>query len=131
MTRTHEEAGLGKPADRTTKVCAVDCKHLELITRDAPYPAGGVYGLSVCRHHEWIAKSSHPRLAFGKVGDVSKRHPGEIAICTTTIYRGKKKTRNRQSQHHCGESVEQDSQFHEESAPRNGSVRGRRHYRLS
>src|SRR5271155_3045166 len=97
-------------------MCAVNCKYLELITRYAPHPACGVYGLSVCRHHEWIAKSSHPRLAFRKVGDVAQAHPRQIPLPLTTIYRGKKKAHNGHGQHHRCESVEQDSELHEESA---------------
>src|SRR6266436_4645925 len=96
---------------------AVDRKYLELITGDAPYPACGVYRFSVCRHHEWITESSHPRLAFRKVGDVAQVHPRQVPFRLTTSYRGKKKAHNRYSKHHRRDSVEQDSELHEEAAP--------------
>src|SRR5580692_3312770 len=106
-------------------MCTVNCKHLKLIARDATHPARCVYRLSVGWHDQGIAKSGHSRLSLGKVADVSEAHPRKIAISATTGDGGKEKTRNRQSQHDRSESVEQDSQLHEESAPRKAGVGGR------
>src|ERR1700678_211585 len=104
---------------------AVDGKHLELIARDAAHPARCVDSLSIGWHDQGIAKSSQPRLSLGKAADVSQAHPRKIAIPATTSNGGNKKTRNRQSQHERGESVEHDSQLHEESASRKACVSGR------
>src|ERR1700689_4848948 len=105
-------------------MCTVDRKHLKLIAGDAAHPARGVYSLSIGRHDQGIAKSSHPRFSLRKVADVSQAYPRKIAILTTTSDRGKKKTRNRQSQYDRSGSVEQDSQLHEKSASRKASIGG-------
>jgi hypothetical protein len=102
----------------------VDRKHLKLITRNVAHPAGCVYGLSVGWHDLGIAKSSHPRLSLRKITDVSQGHPSKIAIPATTRDGGNKKTRNRQSQYERSESVEENSQLHEKSAPRKAGVSG-------
>jgi hypothetical protein len=104
---------------------AVDCKNLKLIARDAAHPARGLYSLSVGRHDQGIAKSSHPRLSLGKVADVSQPHPRKIAVPATMSDGGKKKTRNRQSQYDRSDSIEQDSQLREKSASRKAGFRGR------
>src|SRR5580692_144716 len=104
----------------------VDCKHLKLITRDAAYPARCVYSFSIGWHDQGVTKRSHLRLSLRKVADVSEGHPRKIAIPAATSDGRKKKTRKRQSQHDRSESVEQDSQLHEESAPgKAGFGRGR------
>src|ERR1700693_6085550 len=131
MTRTHEQAGLGKPADRATQMCAVDCEYLELIACYAPHPACGVYGLAVGGHLEWIAKSSHSGLAFRKVGDVAQLYPRQVPLPLTASYRGKKKAHNRYGDHHCCECVEQDPELHEEAASGKRTVSGRGNHRLS
>src|ERR1700679_915120 len=100
----------------------VNRKHLKLIARDAAHPARRVYSLSIGWHDQRIAKCSHPRLSLRKVADVSQAHPRKIAIRPTMRDGGKKKTPNWQSQHDRSESVEQNSQLHEESASRKGSV---------
>src|ERR1700722_2975439 len=102
----------------------VDGKHLKLIAGDAAYPARCVYSLSIGRHDQGIAKSRHPGFSLRKVADVSQAHPREIAILTTPSDRGKKKTRNRESQNDRSDSVEQDSQLHEESASRKAGIGG-------
>src|SRR5262249_18885673 len=83
MTRTHEEAGLRKPADRAAQMRAVDCKDLELLSRHAPDPAGRVRRLAIGRHDVGILKRRQARFAFREFADFAKRHPGEIAICAT------------------------------------------------
>ena len=42
MARTHEELRLGEPSNRTTQVRAVDREDLELVSLQAPDPAGDV-----------------------------------------------------------------------------------------
>jgi hypothetical protein len=110
---------------------AVDGKDLKLIARDAAHPARCVYSLSIGWHDQGIAKSGHPRLSLGKVDDVSQAHPRKIAIPATTRDGGQKKTRNRKSQYECSESVEEDSELHEESASRKARVSGRWRYEIS
>ena len=48
---------------------------------------------------------------------MTERHPREIAIRAPARDRGKQKAHNRYGQHHRRESVEQDSELHEEAAP--------------
>src|SRR5271154_55324 len=109
----------------------VNGKNLELISRDAPYPACRVYGLSVCRHHEWTAKSSHPRLAWRKVGDVTQAHPRQVPFPLAASYRRKKKAHNRYGDQHRCASVEQDSELHEEAAPGKRTLSRRWNHGLS
>jgi hypothetical protein len=125
VTGTHKKAGLREPADGAAKVGTVDRKHLKLIARDPAYPARCIYSLSVGWHNQGAAKRSHPRLSLRKVADVSQAHPRKIAIPSTASDGGKKKARNRQGYYDRSESVEQDSQLHEESTSRKASFSGR------
>src|ERR1700684_2214252 len=102
----------------------VNCEHLKLIARDAAHPASCVDSLSIGWHDQGIAERSQPRLSLGKVADVSEAHPRKIAISSTSSDGGNKKTGNRQSQYERSESVEQDSQLHQESASRKARVSG-------
>src|SRR5580658_5981985 len=106
-------------------MCAIDRKHLKLIAREAAHPACGVYSLSIGWHDQGIAKRRHPRLSLRNVTDVSQAHPRKIAISAATSDGGNKKTRHRQSQYDRSESVEQDSELHQESASRKASFSGR------
>src|SRR5580693_8158497 len=106
-------------------MCTVDRKHLKLIARDSPHPARCVYSLSIGWHDQGIAKSSHSRLSLRKVTDVSQAHPRKIAIPAAPSDGGREKTHNRHSQYDGSESVEQNSQLHEESASRKAGISGR------
>src|SRR5258708_22950003 len=131
MTRTHEEAGLRKPMDRATKMCPVDRKSLEPIARYAAHPACGVYGLAVCRHYVRIAKSSQPRLALRKLVNATERDPREIAVRAPARNRRKQEANYRHRQHHRCESIEQDSELHEEAAPGKCALSRRDNHTLS
>src|ERR1700752_570504 len=75
VTWTHEEAGLRKPTDRAAQMRAIDGKGLELLSRDAPYPARCVGCLAISWHDVRILERSQPRFAFRKFTDLPKWHP--------------------------------------------------------
>src|SRR6266404_7620753 len=110
---------------------AVDGKDLELLTCNAPHPAGSVYGLTIGGHYVRIAKSSQPRLALGKLVNATERDPREIAVRAPARNRGKQKANYRHSHHHRRKSVEQDSKLHEEAASGKRIPSGRGNHRLS
>src|ERR1700675_1849279 len=96
---------------------AVDGEDLELLTCNTPHPAGSVHGLTIGGHYVRIAKSSQPRLALRKLVNATERDPREIAVRAPARNRGKQKANYRYGQHHRRQSVEQDSELHEEAAP--------------
>src|SRR6266446_1691408 len=110
---------------------AVDGKDLELFAGDAPHPAGSVHGLTIGGHYVRIAKSSQPRLALRKLVNATERYPREIAVRAPARNRGKQKANYRRRQHHRRESVEQDSELHEEAASGKRILSGGGNHRLS
>src|SRR3954453_12647332 len=109
----------------------VNGEDLELLTCNTPHPAGGVHGLTIGGHYVRIAKSSQPRLALRKLVNATERDPREIAVRAPSRDRGKQEANYRHGQHHCRESVEQDSQLHEEPTSGDSGGGGRRHDGLS
>ena len=73
---TQEQPGLGKPADRTSKVSTVDGENLEGVAGDAADPAGNVAGLPIPWGSYWIAEVNKSRLPLGKVADSAEIDPG-------------------------------------------------------
>src|SRR6266478_5275589 len=110
---------------------AVDGKDLELLACNTPHPAGSVHGLTVGRHYVRIPKSSQPRLALRKLVNAAERDPREVAVRAPTRNRGKQKTNYWHRQHHCRESVEHDSELHEEAASGKRILGGGGNHRLS
>src|SRR5258708_6962313 len=110
---------------------AVDGEDLELLTCNTPHPAGSVHGLTIGGHYVRIAKSRQPRLALRKLVNATERDPREIAVRAPARNRGKQKANYRHRQHHRCESVEQDSELHEEATPGKRVLRGRGNHRLS
>jgi hypothetical protein len=116
---------------------AVDGEDLELLTCNTPHPAGSVHGLTIGGHYVRIAKSSQPRLALRKLVNATERDPREIAVRAPARNRGKQKANYRYGHHHRRESVEQDSELHEEAASgkrilsRRGNHRLSRHFHFS
>src|SRR3954453_14126834 len=95
----------------------VNGEDLELLTCNTPHPAGGVHGLTIGGHYVRIAKSSQPRLALRKLVNATERDPREITVRAPVRNRGKQKANHRYGDHHRRESIEEDSELHEEAAP--------------
>src|SRR5258708_14984642 len=109
----------------------VEGKDLDLLTCNMPHPAGSVHGLTIGRHYVRIPKSSQPCLALRKLVNATERDPREVAVRAPARNRGKQKANYRHGDHHRRESVEQDSELHEEAAPGKRVLRGRGNHRLS
>src|SRR5262249_53073437 len=119
---THKQAGLWEPTNRAAEVSTVDREYLQFVASDAPYPTGGVGGLAICGRHIWISKSGEACLAFGEIAHFPERHPREISIRATTCQRGEEESHHWYCDYSGRQSVEQNSQLHEESAARNRFV---------
>jgi hypothetical protein len=116
MARTKEQTGLWKPSDRAAQVCAVDGENLELIACDAAHPACGIHGLSVGGHHERIAERREASLALWKLVYVPEWNPGQEAVRASASDRRQQEPSDWHGQHGRYESIEKDSQFHEQPA---------------
>jgi len=66
VARTHEEAGLRKPANGTAEMHAIDGKDLKGVIVDAADPAVTVGGFTVQWLNVGIAECAKTRLACGK-----------------------------------------------------------------
>src|SRR5258708_6169715 len=119
MAGAHEETGLGKPADWAAQMRTVNGKNLNLFALDAADPTGGIHGLAVGRRHIGISKSGQTSLSLRKFVDPTERHPRQVSACASPRNRGQKKPYDRYGKSRRNESIEKNSQLHEQSAPGN------------
>ena len=56
MTGTHEQAGLGEPADGTAEMRAVDSEYLKGLAVHVSHPTGNIGGLAVPGTHKGVAE---------------------------------------------------------------------------
>src|SRR5215469_2631613 len=103
--------------DWAAQVRAVHGKNLELLAFDTADPAGGVHGLAVGRHHVGISKRGQARLTLWELADATKRHPGQVGPRESSRDRRREKAYDRYGKSGRDQSVEENPQLHEQSAP--------------
>ena len=105
-----------EPADRASKMSAVDGEDLEVVSRFPANPARNVSRLSIPGRGCGIAEVDQARLAFGKIGDRSKIDPcffaGALLQC-----RPQKVPDNRYRKDRAHRSIQQQRQFEEKDTP--------------
>jgi hypothetical protein len=118
MTGTHEQAGLRKPADRTSEMRAVDGKNLERLAIHIPYPARNICGLPVCGSRHRVPIGGQPRLPCRKLAEWAEREPGFVSGPSLTKYRRKDVADDRNREEQTDGPVEENSKRHEHAASR-------------
>src|ERR1700683_1613891 len=104
---------------------AVDGKDLERFSVDISNPARDVGCLAVRGRHDGIPVRSETRFAGRKLLKSPQSDPGVIALVPVARDGREEVTQDRDSEDHSDDSVEHDSDLHEEFTP--GQVRGHSH----
>src|ERR1700680_4704143 len=112
MARTHEEVRLREPANRASKVRAVDGKHLELLIINIPHPACDVSGFAIPSIDDGILVCGEPSLASGKLLQSAEREPGLVSKLLFATHGRKEVAHDRHGQKNPNDTVKKHSQFH-------------------
>jgi hypothetical protein len=116
MAGTHEKIRLGEPANRASKVRAIDGKDLVRLIVNVANPTRDVSGFTIPRIDDGILVGGETSLASGKLFQPAERKPRLITDLPFANHGRKEIAHDRHGQENPNDAVKKHSQLHKSRA---------------